>query len=97
MDWFVRFIYNKMAILAVKLVHHGLVFADENGELAQSAGLTWNSGTSKLSVPGDAQAVAWYTGDSATNGSWRRIQSGSDLVDQRLESGVWVTKQTITP
>lgn len=37
-----------------------------------------------------------YLGDEATDGSWRFAQSGSDLVIQRRESSVWVTKSTIT-
>jgi hypothetical protein len=38
---------------------------------------------------------AFYLGDSGTNGSWRFIQSGNDLVIQRRETGSWVTKDTI--
>lgn len=33
-----------------------------------------------------------YIGDSSTEGSWRLTVSGSDLLVQRLESGVWVEK-----
>lgn len=29
-------------------------------------------------------------------GNWRLIQSGDDLVFQRLESGTWTTKSTIS-
>ena len=38
-----------------------------------------------------------YFGDSGTNGSWRITRSGDNLVFQRLESGTWTTKDTITP
>ena len=38
----------------------------------------------------------YYLGDKTTDGSWRRVISGTDLLDQRLEFGVWVTKSTIT-
>lgn len=38
-----------------------------------------------------------YLGDSDTNGSWRIMRSGNNLVRQRLESGSWVTKGTDTP
>ena len=38
-----------------------------------------------------------YYGDSDTNGSWRTGRDGNNLVQQRRESGSWVTKDTITP
>lgn len=37
-----------------------------------------------------------YLGDSATDGSWRIVRSGNDLVIQRRESGTWTTKSTIS-
>jgi len=37
------------------------------------------------------------TGDAETNGNWRLTQSGNNLVTQRLESGTWTTKDTVTP
>jgi hypothetical protein len=40
---------------------------------------------------------ATYYGAVNTDGSWRTIRSGNDLLHQRRESGTWVTKQTITP
>ncbi len=43
---------------------------------------------------GDANA--YYMGDSATDGSWRIVRSGTDLVFERRESGSWVTKSTIS-
>jgi hypothetical protein len=39
----------------------------------------------------------FVVGDPNTNGSWRLIGSGDDLVVQRKESDVWVTKQTYSP
>lgn len=36
-----------------------------------------------------------YLGDAATDGTWRYTRSGNDLLFQRRESGVWVTKLTI--
>jgi hypothetical protein len=36
-----------------------------------------------------------YFGDDSTNGSWRIVRSGDDLLIQRLESGTWTTKSTI--
>jgi hypothetical protein len=45
---------------------------------------------------GDVTAVgAVYIGGNATDGSWRMTISGTSLVVQRRESGVWVTKQTV--
>lgn len=40
---------------------------------------------------------AYYLGDSTTDGSWRLIRSGDNLLRQRRESGNWVTKGTDTP
>jgi hypothetical protein len=37
-----------------------------------------------------------YFGDSETNGSWRIVRSGNDLVIQRLVTGTWTTKSTIS-
>jgi hypothetical protein len=37
------------------------------------------------------------TGAIETNDNWRIKQDGTDLVFQRLESGTWTTKDTITP
>lgn len=39
---------------------------------------------------------AYYYGDTATDGSWRSIRAGNNLLHQRRESGTWVTKQTIS-
>lgn len=39
---------------------------------------------------------AFYIGPSATNGSWRFIQSGDDLLIQQREAGTYVTKSTIS-
>ncbi|MCK5644453.1 MAG: hypothetical protein KAJ19_26875 [Gammaproteobacteria bacterium] len=38
-----------------------------------------------------------YFGGKNTEGSWRQGRDGNNFVTQRLESGVWVTKQTIIP
>jgi hypothetical protein len=56
--------------------------------------------TSALSVTGDVKvgmADAFYMGDPTTDGSWRIVRSANDLVFERLEVGVWVTKWTMTP
>lgn len=41
-------------------------------------------------------AEAYYLGNKDTDGSWRHIRSGNDLLFQRRESSSWVTKQTIS-
>ena len=39
---------------------------------------------------------AYYLGDTTTDGSWRFIRSGTNLVIERRESASWVTKSTIS-
>jgi len=39
----------------------------------------------------------FYFGDKDTDGTWKIIRSGNNLITQRRESGAWVTKNTITP
>lgn len=60
-----------------------------------------NTSTADFEVGGSIQmsgaANALYFGDPTTEGSWRIIRSGNNIVHQRLESSTWVTKQTITP
>ncbi|MBL1136316.1 MAG: hypothetical protein HND46_13475, partial [Chloroflexi bacterium] len=54
--------------------------------------------TGKVSTSADLQigsGYGYYIGDSATNGSWRFIPSGANLVIQKREAGSWVTKDTI--
>lgn len=51
-----------------------------------------------ISATGDIQVAsvsAYYLGDTATDGSWRLVRSGNDLVIERRESAAWVTKSTI--
>ena len=43
-----------------------------------------------------AAASNIYLGPSGTDGSWRMVRSGNDLVFQRRESGTWTTKSTIS-
>lgn len=40
---------------------------------------------------------AIYFGNPDVNGTWRIICDGDDLVEQRRELDVWVTKHTVTP
>lgn len=42
-------------------------------------------------------AEAFYLGGKSTDGSWRMMRSGANLVMQVRVSGSWVTKQTIAP
>jgi hypothetical protein len=37
----------------------------------------------------------FYIGNKITDGSWRFVTSGADLVIQKREAGNWVTKQTL--
>ncbi len=55
--------------------------------------------TSALDVAGDVEvgaANAHYFGDPTTDGTWKFVRSGNDLLAQRRESGSYVTKQTIS-
>jgi len=45
----------------------------------------------------DDNTFTIYMGDVATNGTWRMRRNGTDLVFQRREAGVYVTKSTIVP
>jgi hypothetical protein len=57
------------------------------------------SGTGNLTMGGDVTAgsgSAYYIGDSATDGTWRFIRSGDDLLIQQRESGTYNTKSTIS-
>lgn len=40
---------------------------------------------------------AFYFGDETTDGTWRIIRDGNNLVFERRESGSWVTKSSMTP
>ncbi len=55
--------------------------------------------SSRLDVGGDVEinsSNAFYLGDPTTNGTWRIIRSGDDLLMQQREGGSYVTKQTIS-
>ena len=38
-----------------------------------------------------------YFGDPSTDGTWRITTSGNNLIQERLEGGVWVEKVAATP
>lgn len=44
----------------------------------------------------DPTAFTQYFGDPDTDGTWRTVRSGNNLVFERRETGSWVTKQTIS-
>lgn len=55
--------------------------------------------SSRLDVGGDVEinsSNAFYLGDPTTDGTWRIIRSGDDLLMQQRESGTYNTKQTIS-
>lgn len=63
-------------------------------------GINTTDPSSALDVAGNVEVGSanwYYWGAPNTNDSWRQGRSGSNLVTQRREGGVWVTKQTITP
>lgn len=69
--------------------------------LATNSGtyLTVAAANALLSTPinfATASDKAFYLGDPNTNGSWRLVRSGDNLVAERRESGSYVTKQTIS-
>lgn len=77
---------------------------DGNSEMAidvsgnVSIGNAHTTATSKLDVAGDIETSGeFYFGDPTTDGSWRIIQDGNNLVFQRRELGVWTDKTAITP
>lgn len=51
-------------------------------------------GSDKDLVLGNGAAI--YLGNKTTDGTWRYIRNGNDLNFDRLESGVWVTKNVIS-
>jgi len=79
--------------------------ADDIGQLVWDAinnrlGIGTESPTVKLDVNGDIKiptANAFYFGAIDTDGSWRIIKSGNDLVFERRESSIWVEKGSMTP
>lgn len=63
-------------------------------------GIRQSSPQAELDVDGDVRVTSTSVvcfGGMNDNGSWRIMRSGNNLVSQRRESGVWITKQTTTP
>lgn len=66
---------------------------------ASSVKLTYEGGDDIWSFKTDVEIPstdAYYLGDAATDGTWRFIRSGNDLVIERREAGAYVTKSTIS-
>lgn len=68
-------------------------------ENAGDVGIGEADPSSKLDVGGDVEinsSNAFYLGDPGTDGTWRIIRSGDDLLMQQREAGTYNTKQTIS-
>lgn len=65
----------------------------ENVDISPDDGFALKSDVGCVQLPA---SEAYYLGDKDTDGSWRHIRSGNDLLFQRRESSSWVTKQTIS-
>lgn len=70
----------------------GIVIEDYTSYFEDDTFYTRNIKTLEFTL--DASSAS-YIGDADTDGSWRYMISGDNLVYQRRESGVWETKQTI--
>ncbi len=93
------FVLNNFANVPIQFGTANTVAFTISGS-GQNIGIGTNAPTSKLDVNGDIETTssnAIYLGDPTTDGTWRIIRSGNDLLSQRRESGSYVTKQTITP
>jgi hypothetical protein len=61
--------------------------------------VTWMEDEDCFQFAGDVAvdaAKAFYLGNPTTDGTWRMIRSGNNLLMERRESGAYVTKQTIS-
>ena len=65
----------------------------ENVDINPGVGFALKADAGCVQLP---DTEAYYLGDKDTDGSWRHIRSGNDLLFQRRESDSWVTKQTIS-
>lgn len=71
--------------------------ADNDTNLYRSAANVLKT-DDKLVVVEDVEVGStkgFYIGDATTNGSWRIVLSGANLVIEKRETGAWVTKGTI--
>lgn len=64
-----------------------------------ATGLGVSTPTSMLDVAGDIEigsTDSYYLGDPTTDGTWRFVRSGDDLLIQQREAGTYNTKSTIS-
>lgn len=74
----------------------GLLGASNSADVTWYGAHTFNSQISVLTnILLNNLSGYYYIGDGGTNGNWRFGLSGNNLVFQRRESTVWVTKATI--
>ena len=95
--------YSTSIVRATEGVHTGVQVERIKTSLAETAWAVAEGAATvdrTTSVSGSARVTAtdaYYLGDAGTDGSWRFIRSGNNLLRQRRESGNWVTKGTDTP
>jgi hypothetical protein len=92
--------YNGITTETARISSTGVLTfgADLDTNLYRSAANTLKTDDSFLAAGdmGCGSDKAFYFGDTGTEGSWRIIRDGNNLVMQRRESSVWTTKQTIS-
>jgi len=86
----------------VEIVRAGArqVFIGNDNAIFGTGGNTVTLSAGAVTATGNvttSSTTAFYLGDSATDGSWRFIRSGNNLVVERRESGSWVNKGQWTP
>lgn len=94
-------LWTSVVLGAATLTTTGAVpFVTSSGTLGQDGtNFLWDDASNSLTIGGDvlsSATSALYFGASGTDGTWRIVRSGNDLVIRRRESGNYVTKSTIT-
>jgi len=103
---------EKFKIYASDLLSsNGFYFTETGGPLTTLHAARFTSGTNQASMSTTADTVKindgnleivstnnfTYFGPPAADGSWRQGISSNNFVHERRESGVWVTKDVMTP
>lgn len=92
---------NKLGIYPSALgqgINFGVGTISNNIEVnGEGAFIGFSFGDTLSRVELENAAAALYFGPSATDGTWRFIRSGNNIVLERRESGNYVTKDTWTP